>query len=203
MTTTPSEQTPPSPAPDPHAASGWSAGALAYPLAVVLLGIALALVSFRLLDLREELRMRAPGVRAQGLESLLHESLTTADGETVVPAETGHDLVLLVALTPYDCATCFEELHDLAVIDEMRPDLAVYALMAYASPEEARQTGETFGLPFDIIPDADGTLSERLAVPQTPWKIVWSVPEGRVLFEDPRSMEAVEREAFLLRVSTL
>lgn len=174
-----------------------------YPVALVALLVAVGLLAFRLHELRQQIALGEPRANALAVRDLLSSELTTAQGKTVVPTREGHDLIVLVALTPYDCATCLDELESLALLDEMRDDLAVYGLMAYASPEEARQTQETFGLPFDIIPDAGGEIQERLEPPQTPWKIVWSVAEGRVLFEDPRSMEEAERHAFLLRVGTL
>jgi peroxiredoxin len=182
---------------------GRSWGTVVYPIAVVVLLAAVSLLAFRLHQLREQIALGEPRANALAVRDLLSSELTTARGKTLVPTQEGHDLIVLVALTPYDCATCLDELEALALLDEMRDDLAVYGLMSYASPDEARQTQETFGLPFDIIPDAEGEMQARLAPPQTPWKIVWSVDEGRILFEDPRSMEEAERHAFLLRVGTL
>lgn len=198
--TDPTPDTGPRSEPSPGSRS-W--GAVLYPVAVVILLVAVGLLAFRLHQLRLQIALGEPRANALAVRDLLSSELTTAEGETLVPVEEGHDLIVLVALTPYDCATCLDELEALALLDEMREDLAVYGLMSYASPEEARQTQETFALPFDIVPDPEGQIQARLEPPQTPWKIVWSVAEGRILFEDPRSMEEAERHAFLLRVGTL
>lgn len=195
-----SSVSPPSTA-EPRPGRSWSS--VAYLIAIVVLLVAVGLLAFRLHQLRLQIALGEPRANALAVRDLLSSELTTARGETIIPTEEGHDLIVLVALTPYDCATCLDELESLALLDEMRDDLAVYGLMAYASPEEALQTQETFALPFDIIPDAEGEIQDRLEPPQTPWKIVWSVAEGRILFEDPRSMEEAERHAFLLRVGTL
>ena len=160
----------------------------------------IALLVWRVLDLRHELQSRAPGVSYQAIENLLHSRIEDSDGEVRRLAEEPKEYLLFFLLSPYDCPICQDELIDLQALHEEIPNLAILAILGHSDPNEARQTRQNYGLLFPVIPDPSGAIIEALAPPETPWKVLVSRRAERILFEDYQSSTPAERKAFAHRV---
>lgn len=166
---------------------------------LALVGV-LGAATWNLVELRRELAGRPPGVTYRAFAELLETPVADSTGTLHTLADEPWDHLLLFVLSPNDCPTCFDELLDLQILDEQTPDLAVYGLLSFGSPDEAAQTRENYGLGFPVLVDTTGEIVERLGPPDRPWKILFRRHDHRIVLEDPRSLTRAEREAFVNRV---
>ena len=167
---------------------------------VVVLIAVLGAATWKLTDLRRELNGRPPGVSYRAITDLLETPVPDSTGRTHTLERQPWDYLVLFVFSPHDCPTCFDELIDLRDLDEQVPGLAVYGLIGYASADEAGQTRTSYHLGFPVLVDPEGEWIERLNPPDRPWKILFRRHDQRILLEDPRSISAAEREAFVQRV---
>ncbi|MCI0719328.1 MAG: peroxiredoxin family protein [Acidobacteria bacterium] len=136
-------------------------------------------------------------------EKLMFHSFPVSPQESIVLDRAHARYVVLFFFSPADCAACLPELSDLNRLVESENSLQVYAIMSYATFDEAEQTKRNFGLRFSILQDPDGKEVERLGLAKTPWKMVISLRERRILYQDPPTITQEERELFLRRVLAL
>lgn len=169
-------------------------------LAVVL--ACTALLFWQVTDLRATVAAQAPGPDGRAVAALLERPLRAESGPVVLAAEPARRIVLFV-FTPADCSACLEELPVLEEIQKSHEDIRVFALLSHSNRDEARQLREAFGLSYPILQDPDGSVLDSLDLPKTPWKIVVNPRSRAIVYEEPPSVTAVEREAFASRVATL
>jgi peroxiredoxin len=177
---------------------------LAYGLCIVVIGVSLSVIAWKLPRLRQKEgpEARQPMTPAQ-VSDLFSRSLPVSEGRFMRLADSQTEYLILFLFTPGDCAACLPELEDLSRFGQERPDVEVVALMSFSNPDEARQTRENFRLEIPVLQDPSGELLEVISPPKTPWKVVVRRADHRVLFESPRSVSAAERDAFLARVRRL
>ncbi len=176
-----------------------SSNSTLYLVCALLLLLSNGVLAWRVWTLQASLAASVKGVDPRGVLELLDTPLSADDGRQVRLAEDSHALVVLFAFTPDDCGPCLSELSELNALS--RQDAAAFALMSYASPDEARQTRVNFNIDYPILLDPEGGLLTVLKPPKTPWKIVIDRRNRRILYEDPPSVTDAEREAFLARLS--
>ena len=167
---------------------------------VAVLIVVLGAATWKLTELRRELGGRPPGVSYRAVTDLLETPVPDSTGTPHTLESEPWDHLLLFVFSPHDCPTCFDELIDLRELDEQVPGLAVYGVIGYASADEAGQTRASYDLGFPVLVDPEGELIERLNPPDRPWKILFRRHDQRIILEDPRSISASERDAFVQRV---
>jgi peroxiredoxin len=177
-----------------------SADARLYTACIAILAVCLAGLAWKVTALRSAAGPRGYGSDQAAVGALLQAPLSTADGRTVRLADLPQKHLLLFIFSPSDCPACLDELVEVARVATERPNLAVFALMAHASVEEAVQTRASFGFGPQILLDRRASVVRSLSLPRTPWKLVIDRETRQVLFEDPPSMTPVERQAFLERM---
>lgn len=169
-------------------------------LAVVL--VCTGLLFWQVADLRAALAAKSPGPDGRAVAALLERSLPSETRDVVLASEPARRIVLFV-FTPADCSACLEELPVLEQIQATHEDVRVFALLSHSNLDEAKQLREAFGLSYPILQDPDGSLLDSLDLPKTPWKILVDLRRRAIVYDEPPSVTAVEREAFASRVSTL
>jgi len=180
-----------------------SRSSIVYSVCIIVLLFSNGFVLFKHAQLRSEIKQKGDQTKAKAISAVMSRPLQTSNGDTVTLADPKGGYVLLYVFTHSDCAPCLEELTTLNRIKEIRPDMRVYGLMSNASPDEVRQTEQNFGISFPLLQDPTGEVLNSLHLPKTPWKIVVSVAQKEIAYEDPPSMTEVEREAFLKRLGQL
>jgi hypothetical protein len=179
-----------------------SYSSILYSACIVLLLLSNGFILWRHTQLKKELQA-ASQPKSQIIPNLMNRTLPALDGEGVTLAKVKSRYVVLFAFTHADCSPCLTELTTLNRISQMRRDMQVYGLMSYSSPEEVRQTQKNFGISFPLLQDPTGEIIESLRLPKTPWKLVLSVANQDLAYEDSPSQSESEREAFLKRLMQL
>lgn len=178
-------------------------GGAFYAACIVALLCCTAALAWQTVRLRKALDSDFSGADPRALPALLAAPLPSAAGRTVRLADLLQSKALIFVFTPGDCAACLPEMEDLERIQAMRPDIRVVGLMAHTNADDARQTAKNFGISFPVLVDAEGRLLAALRIPKTPWKMVVDTRQGRIYFQDPPSLTALERQAFVDRITRL
>lgn len=167
----------------------------------VLIAGALVFIGWRLSSVRSAKGARV--VPDEAVANLLTRPLPVDESRSVRLEDSRAEFLVVFLFTPADCAACLPEMSDLSRLAKERKDIAVFAVMGYSNPAEARQTKESFGLDIPIVQDTHGELIEAIDPPRTPWKVVIRRADRRVLFESPPTVGSGEREAFIERLRQL
>jgi peroxiredoxin len=179
------------------------ASSAVYLFCIAVLFVCLAALGWQVRQLRHAPQFHVAGVDPRGVDRLFSTSLESAAGGSLTPARLGAKYVVVFVFTSADCSACLPEMESLARIEATRKDIRVVGILAYGNRDEARQTQESFGFKFPILIDPGGRIVSELRLPKTPWKLVINVPARDVIYQDPPSVTAEEREAFFQRVTRL
>ncbi len=114
----------------------------------------------------------------------------------------GHYMALF-AFTRYEGPFYSDEAFGLNQIASKRPDIAVYGLLAYETPDEAREFVSQQRISYPVLIDTDGSTLRGLDLPRIPWNFIFDCSRQRIVYQGPPVANGVEGQEFLTKLLSL
>lgn len=171
-----------------------------WPLCVAALLFSNGLLVWKTHEMRWELSRVYNSVSTVGVHSLMMTSFQGTQNGAIMLHHSCRRYLALFIFTRYDGPFYTDEAVGLNQIVRKRPDIAVFGLMAYATPGEALAFVRQEGLSYPVLADADGSIVHSLDLPRTPWNITFDCARQALVYQGPSVANGVEGQKFLTKL---
>lgn len=154
--------------------------------------------------MREELSRVSRPLSASGVHSLMMGPLPSSSGGMTMLHHSCRRYLALIIFARYDGPFYTNEAVSLDQIATKRPDIAVFGLMAYETPEGVREFVRQEGISYPVLNDTDGSTLRNLDLPRTPWDVVFDCARRTLVYEGPSAANGFGGESkFVARLLSL
>lgn len=142
-------------------------------------------------------------ISTSGVHTMMMASLQGSPSGTVMLHHSCKHYLALFAFTQYDWPFYTDEAVALNRVVRERPDIAVFGLMAYATPDAARKFVRQEGLSYPVLADVDGSIVRNLDLPRSPWNFTFDCGKQGLVYQGPSTQNGVEGQEFLAKLLSL
>lgn len=166
------------------------------PICVGMLLVTNSFLIWRTREMHQELTEIYASVTPSSFDSLLMEPLQGSQSGTIMLHHACRRYLALFIFVRYDGPFYTDEVRGLNRVALNRPDIGVYGLMAYATPDEAREFVRREGISYPMLVDTDGRLLRGLGLPRTPWNVTFDCARRQLVYQGPSTANGAEGQSF-------